>query len=547
MIIEKRQHFIRQKIQDDLENGKVEKVITRFPPEPNGYLHIGHAKSICLNFGMKQDFNGQCHLRFDDTNPEKEDQKYIDAIKTDVLWLMGEIGDEIHYASDYYQKLYDFAVELIKSGKAYVESLSAEEMRDFRGTLQNPGRNSPYRDRTVNENLELFEDMRAGKFKEGEHILRAKIDMSSGNINLRDPSLYRIRYASHPRQGDLWCIYPMYDFAHPLSDALEAITHSLCTLEFQDHRPLYDWCIDNTSVKAKPEQTEFARLNISHTITSKRKLKEIVDGGYVNSWHDPRMPTISGMRERGYPAKALRDFCEEIGVSKSESLIDMTILESKVRDCLNDSAPRAMCVLEPLKVVITNYDKVENEILTSAKHPNDESMGKRQLPFGRELWIEQDDFEEVPPKKFFRLAPGKEVRLRNSYVIKCEEVIKDESGKVIELHCTYDANTLGKKPEGRKVKGVIHWVSATDSLPCTLKVFDRLFKTENPAASDNFLDDLNEHSLEIIDGCFVENSMKDETLETIYQFERQGYFKLLTKSNTFEFHRVVNLKDTWKK
>ena len=547
MITEKRQHFIRQKIQEDLDSGKVKQAITRFPPEPNGFLHVGHAKSICLNFGMKEDFNGQCNLRFDDTNPEKEEAIYIDAINEDVNWLMGDKADRTCYASDYYQQLYDFAVELIKADKAYVDSLPAEEMRTYRGTLQEAGTNSPFRSRSIQENLELFEGMRLGKFKEGEHILRAKIDMSSGNINMRDPAMYRIRFTEHPRQGNAWCIYPMYDFAHPLSDAIESITHSLCTLEFQDHRPLYDWYIDNTSVEAKPEQTEFARLNLSHTITSKRKLKTLVDGNHVEGWADPRMPTICGMRARGYPAQALRDFCEEIGISKSDSVIDMTLLESKVRDNLNDTAPRAMCVFKPLKVTITNYPTDKQETLLSPRHPQQEALGKRELPFGSALWIEADDFQEVPEKKFFRLALGKEVRLRNAYVIKCNEAIKDDNGNIIELLCTYDEDTLGKKPEGRKVKGVIHWVSAEKAIPCELTLFDRLFKTENPAASETFIDDLNEASLEDVKGCLVEISLLNEAVDTVYQFERQGYFKLLAKGDVFKFHRVVNLKDTWQK
>lgn len=545
MTTEKRQHFIRQKIKNDLESKKVEQVITRFPPEPNGYLHVGHAKSICLNFGMKEDFNGQCNLRFDDTNPEKEEDVYVKAIQEDVDWLVGDEVDNTFHASDYYQQLHDFAVELIQAGKAYVDSLSAEEMRTLRGTLQEPGKDSPYRNRPIEENLALFEDMRQGKFREGEHILRAKIDMSSGNMNMRDPAMYRIRYTEHPRQGNDWCIYPMYDFAHPLSDAIEGITHSLCSLEFQDHRPLYDWYIDNTSIAAKPEQTEFARLNLSHTITSKRKLKMLVDENHVDGWDDPRMPTIRGMRKRGYPPQAIKDFCEEIGISKSDSVIDMSILEAKVRDNLNDCAPRAMCVMQPLKVTITNYPVDKQETLLSPKHPNIESLGKRELPFGRELYIEADDFQEVPEKKYFRLAPGKEVRLRNAYVIKCEDFVKNEAGEVVELLCTYDENTLGKKPEGRKVKGVIHWVSAVDSLPCELALFDRLFKTEHPAASENFLDDINGHSLDMLKNCRVEKSMMNEVEGTVYQFERQGYFKLLEKGDVLRFHRVVNLKDTW--
>ena len=441
----KRAHFIRQIIENDLEDKSISKVVTRFPPEPNGYLHIGHAKSICLNFGMSNDYSGQCYLRFDDTNPIKEEQEYIDAIIRDVKWLGFDWADRLTHASDYYQQFYDYAVDLIKQGKAYVDSLSAEEIREYRGTLQQPGKDSPYRNRSVDENLELFQRMKNGEFKEGEHILRAKIDMSSGNINLRDPALYRIRYATHPRTGDAWCIYPMYDFAHTLSDAIEHISHSLCTMEFQDHRPLYNWFVENIDLPSQPRQFEFARFNLTHTIASKRKLKQLVDEGYVTGWNDPRMPTLSGMRERGYPPKAIRRLCEETGISKSESLIDMSLLEECVRDELNQSAPRAMAVLNPLKVVITNYPDDKTEMLKAASHPNDESMGQRELPFSRELYIEQEDFQEEPEKKFFRLAPGKEVRLRNAYVIRCDEIIKDDSGDVIALHCSYDENTLGKK------------------------------------------------------------------------------------------------------
>lgn len=542
-----KKHFISQRIQEDLNSGKVSKVITRFPPEPNGYLHIGHAKAIWLNFSMKQQFDGQVHLRFDDTNPEKEEAEYINAIKQDVEWLMETKADLQFYASDYYQKLYDFAVELIKAGKAYVDSLTAEEIRTYRGTLQQPGKDSPYRNRSVEENLQLFEAMRAGKFKEGEHILRAKIDMASGNMNLRDPAIYRIRFAHHPRTGDEWCIYPMYDFAHPLSDAIEGITHSLCTLEFQDHRPLYDWFVANTSVEAQPQQIEFARFNLSHTITSKRKLKELVDGGHVSGWDDPRMPTLKGVRNLGYPPKAIKDLCEETGISKSDSVIDMSLMEEKVRHVLNDEAPRAMCVLDPLKVIISNYPEDKSEVLKAACHPQQEALGQRELPFSREIFIERDDFMENPVGKFFRLAPGKEVRLRSSYVIKCEEVIKNDKGEVIELHCSYDENTLGKKPEGRKVKGVIHWVDANSALSCDIKLFDRLFNVENPAASDDFVQQLNPDSLVELTGALVEPSMQNNEVGSVFQFERQGYFKLLNKAERFEFHRVVNLKDTWQK
>lgn len=547
MHLEKKQHFIRQIIENDLSSGTVSQVITRFPPEPNGFLHVGHAKSICLNFGMKLDYQGQCNLRYDDTNPEKENEEYIQAIREDVTWLVGDIADRITYASDYYEQLYDYAVELIKVGKAYVDSLSAQEIRDYRGTLQTPGKDSPYRNRSVEENLRLFEQMRGGKFKEGEHILRAKIDMASANINLRDPALYRIRYAHHPRTGDKWCIYPMYDFAHPLSDAIEAITHSLCTLEFQDHRPLYDWFIENTSVAATPKQIEFSRLNLSHTITSKRKLKQLVDEQHVTGWDDPRMPTIRGMRARGYPPKALREFCEAVGISKSDSVIDMSLLENCVRDELNQTAVRAMCVLEPLKVVITNYPEDQLEWLTATCHPQDDTLGDRQLPFGREIWIEQEDFMENPPKKFFRLSIGQEVRLRNAYVIKCEDIIKDDAGNVIELRCSYDPNTLGKKPEGRKVKGVIHWVSATHNHPCQIHLFDRLFNHENPGSLEMLEETLNPNSLHIQKGCFVEQSLQHSQLNEVFQFERQGYFKLARVDKELTFFRVVTLKDTWQK
>lgn len=542
--IEKRTHFIRQIIEEDLASSKHQKIVTRFPPEPNGYLHIGHAKAICLNFGLAKEYNGVCHLRFDDTNPCKEEQEYVHAIEEDVRWLGFLWGQHHYHASDYYQKLYDFAVELIQQGRAYVDSLSVEEIREHRGTLQKPGKNSPHRDRRVEENLDLFTRMKAGEFKEGEHILRAKIDMSSGNLNLRDPAIYRIRFAHHQRTGDDWCIYPMYDFAHPLSDALEAITHSLCSLEFQDHRPLYDWCVDNTSVMAKPRQIEFARLNVSHTITSKRKLRQLVEENHVKGWDDPRMPTLRGLRHRGYPAAAIRKFCEMVGVSKSDSIISMDLLEECVRDELNQRAPRAMSVLKPLKIVITNYPEDSVEMLSASRHPQDESFGRRDLPFSRELYIERDDFEENPADKFFRLAPGKEARLRSAYVIKCEEVIKDAKGKVTELRCTYDPETLGKNPEGRKVKGVIHWVSCAHAKPAEVRLYDRLFTIENPGADDHFTQYLNPNSLEILTGCWVEPALMNATTLETFQFERLGYFCVDTAStpNQLIFNRVVNLR-----
>lgn len=545
---EKPSHFIQQIIENDLRTGKHPQIVTRFPPEPNGYLHVGHAKAICINFGLAKQYQGICHLRFDDTNPIKEEAHYAHAIEEDVRWLGYDWGTHLYHASDYYEKLYQFAVELIQNEKAYVDSLDAETIRAYRGTLQTPGQDSPYRTRSVAENLDLFQRMKAGEFKEGEHVLRAKIDMASGNMNLRDPILYRIRYAHHPRTQDTWCIYPMYDFAHPLSDAIEGITHSLCSLEFQDHRPLYDWCVDNTSVSAKPQQIEFARLNLSHTITSKRKLRQLVDEKHVSGWDDPRMPTLRGMRHRGYPAKAIRAFCEDIGVSKSNSIIDMGILEAFVRDELNQHAPRAMCVMRPLKVVIENYPEAQTENLTAACHPQDETQGSRTLPFTRELYIEQDDFMEDPPKKYFRLSPGQEVRLRSAYIIKCERVIKDPTtNEVVELRCTYDPDTLGKKPEGRKVKGVIHWVSATYGKPAQLRLYDRLFLIENPAAEDQFLEHINPHSLDVVTQCWAEPALALAPAGSRFQFERIGYFTVDRDSSEKEcvFNQIVSLRSTW--
>jgi len=549
-ILEKRQHFIRQIIADDLQSSKHTQIVTRFPPEPNGYLHIGHAKSICLNFALAKEYDGICHLRFDDTNPIKEEQEYADGIMEDVHWLGFDWGDRLHHASDYFEQLYEFAVKLIKQGKAYVDSLSAEEIREHRGTLLKPGHDSPYRDRPIEESLDLFTRMRAGEFEEGKHVLRAKIDMASGNINMRDPVIYRIRFASHQRTGDTWCIYPLYDYAHPLSDALESITHSICTLEFQDHRPFYDWLIENVNPPAHPKQYEFARLNISHTITSKRKLRQLIEEGHVESWDDPRLPTLRGMRRRGFPATAIRNFCEETGVSKSNSVIDMSILEECVRDELNSHAPRAMAVLDPLKIVIEDYPEDKTETLTAPNHPQDETLGVREIPFTRELYIEREDFMEDAPKKFFRLAPGKEVRLRNAYVIKCEEVIKDpDTGEITELRCTFDPDTLGKKPEGRKVKGVIHWVSAPHAINAEIRLYDRLFTIENPAASDDFIQHLNPNSLQIKPNCFLEPSLADASPGQAFQFERIGYFAVdpTSQPKKLVFNRIVSLRDSWAK
>ncbi|MDF1677288.1 MAG: glutamine--tRNA ligase/YqeY domain fusion protein [Legionellaceae bacterium] len=532
-------HFIYQKIQADLASGKHQEVITRFPPEPNGYLHIGHAKAICVSFGLAELFKGRCYLRFDDTNPMREEAEFARAIEEDVKWLGFKWCAKTH-ASDYYQAFYDFACELIRQGLAYVDSLAADEMRAYRGTLTEAGKESPYRTRSVEENLDLFQRMKAGEFEDGAHVLRAKIDMKAGNLNMRDPAIYRIRHVSHDRTGDTWCIYPMYDFAHPLSDALEHITHSLCTLEFQDHRPLYDWFIEHLSVPARPVQTEFARLNVSHTITSKRKLRLLVEEGIVSGWDDPRMPTLCGMRKRGYPAQAIRNFCEMTGVSKSDSVIDMGVLEASVRDVLNQTAKRAMCVLNPIKVVIENYPKEQVEMLKT---------DTRDLPFSREIYIERSDFMQEPVKGYFRLAPDKEVRLRHAYVIRCTNVIYDEAGEIAELRCTYDKDTLGKKPEGRKVKGVIHWVSVDSAVPVTIYQYDRLFHEENPAREEDFMQFLNQDSLHIQTG-YAEPMLITQPLGEVFQFERLGYYCVNTRDEAGAvtvFHRVVNLKDTWGK
>jgi glutaminyl-tRNA synthetase len=546
--------FIRTIVAEDRLSGKHGgRVATRFPPEPNGYLHIGHAKSICLNFGVAEENGGTCNLRFDDTNPAKEDVEYVDAIKADVQWL-GFAWDALFFASDYFERLYQCAVELISSGRAYVDSLTADEIRKYRGTLTEPGQNSPYRDRPVAENLELFSRMRAGEFADGMHVLRAKIDMASPNFNMRDPTLYRIRHAAHHRTGDAWCIYPMYDFAHPLSDALERITHSLCTLEFEDHRPLYDWLVQQLSGAldgASPQQIEFARLNLNYTVMSKRKLLQVVQLGHVSGWDDPRMPTISGLRRRGYTPESIRDFCQRIGVAKKENVIDVAQLEFCIREDLNKHAQRVMVVLRPLKVVITNYPEGQVEELDVINNPEDASAGTRKVPFSRVLYIEQDDFREVPPKKFFRLSPGKEVRLRCAYFITCTEVVKDASGEILELRCTYDPATRGgDSPDGRKVKATMHWVSAAHASTAEVRLYDRLFSVEDPErdeAGKTFLDYLNPASLEVLRGSQIEPSLAIAKPGSRFQFERLGYFAVDAdaRPGSLVFNRIVSLRDTW--
>lgn len=550
----KKNNFIKNIITEDLEKGKNNgKLITRFPPEPNGFLHIGHAKSICLNFGVAQEFKGKCNLRFDDTNPAKEDQKYIDSIISDVTWLGFDWGDKIHYASDYFDNLYEFAVELIKKGKAYVCSLTAEQMREYRGTLTEPGKESPDRNRSESENLDLFERMKNGEFEDGTYVLRAKIDMASPNINMRDPVIYRIKKMSHPRTKDRWCIYPMYDFTHGISDALEGVTHSLCTLEFQDHRPLYDWLLDEVSVPCHPQQIEFARMNLNYTVMSKRKLQKLVENNYVDGWDDPRLPTIAGIRRRGYTPAAIRNFCNIIGVSKKESRIDVGLLENCLREDLNEIAPRVMAVLKPLKVTIENWTEESlTEELDAQNHPQKPEMGTRKITFSRNIYIEQEDFMENAPKKFFRLAPGREVRLRYAYFITCKDVIKDEDGNVVELICTYDPATRGgDAPDGRKVKGTLHWVSKEGSVPATVNLYDRLFMAEDPEAeSDDFTKNLNPESLVKVEGCLVEKSLVNAEPEKVYQFERLGYFCTDSKESSetsLVFNRTVTLRDTWAK
>ncbi|MGB8712626.1 MAG: glutamine--tRNA ligase/YqeY domain fusion protein, partial [Onishia taeanensis] len=519
-------NFIRNQISEEIEAGKVDKIVTRFPPEPNGFLHIGHAKSICLNFGLAEQFGGDCHLRFDDTNPAKEEQAYIDAIKEDLHWMGFEWAGDVRYASDYFDQLYAWAQHLIREGKAYVDDLSPDEIREYRGTLTEAGRPSPYRERSPEESLDLLERMKQGEFAESEKVLRAKIDMASPNINLRDPILYRIRHASHHQTGEKWKIYPSYDFAHGQSDAIEGVTHSICTLEFEDHRPLYEWFLDNLPVPAKPRQIEFARLNLNYTLTSKRKLKLLVDQGIVDGWDDPRLPTISGMRRRGYTPASIRKFCDMIGVTRADGgLVEIGMLYHAIRSDLEDNAPRAMCVMKPLKVVLTNVPEDHDEVFEVAGHPARDDMGSRQLPFTREIWIDRDDFMEEPPKKFFRLAPEKEVRLRNGYVIRCDEVIKDDAGEVSELRCSVDFETLGKNPEGRKVKGVIHWVSAEHGVPVEVRQYDNLFQVEQPDKDKetDFLEHLNPESLVTVQGI-AEPSIRDAAPEARYQFERVGYF-----------------------
>ena len=546
--------FIRTIIDEDLKNGKQTSIMTRFPPEPNGYLHIGHAKSICLNFGIANEFNGLCNMRFDDTNPTKEEVEYVESILEDVRWVGFDWGDRLYYASDYFEQLYDWAVELIQKGKAYVCSLSADEIREYRGTLTEPGKDSPYRNRSVEENLDLFARMKAGEFKEGEHVLRAKIDMTSPNINLRDPVIYRIRHESHHRTGDKWCIYPMYDYTHGLSDSIEGITHSICTMEYEDHRPLYDWFLDAIDTPCHPQQIEFARLNLNYTVMSKRKLLTLVNEGHVSSWDDPRMPTISGMRRRGYTPEAIRNFCDRIGVAKRESIVDLALLEYCVREDLNKVVPRVMGVLKPLKVVIDNYPEDLIEELDCPYHPEDESMGSRKVPFSKVLYIEQDDFMEDPPKKFFRLAPGREVRLRYAYYVTCEKVVKDEeTGEVLEVHCTYDPETKGGwSKDGRKVRGTLHWVPAAHALSIEVRLYDRLFTVENPTGEKDgdFASFINPNSLEILKECFVEPSLKGTSPGSHYQFERIGYFCVDSKDSTEDhpvFNRTATLRDSWAK
>jgi glutaminyl-tRNA synthetase len=540
--------FIRDIIAADLQSGRVKDVVTRFPPEPNGYLHIGHAKSICLNFGVAQEFGGRCHLRFDDTNPAKEEQEYIDAIERDVRWLGFDWGRHLYHASDYFEQLYAWAEHLIEAGKAYIDDQSQAEMRANRGTLTEPGRNSPFRDRGVEENLGLFRRMRAGEFPNGARVLRAKIDMSSGNINLRDPVLYRILHAEHPRTGKAWCIYPSYDFAHGQSDAIEHITHSICTLEFEDHRPLYDWFIENLPVLSRPRQYEFARLNLSYTVLSKRVLTQLVRDGHVTAWDDPRMPTLAGLRRRGVPPEAIREFVRRIGVAKANSVVDMGMLEFTVREHLNRTAQRRMAVLRPLKVVIENYPEGQTEELEAINHPDDPSAGTRRVRFGRELYVERDDFMENPPKKFFRLSPGKEVRLRYAYFITCREVVKDAAGEVVELRCTYDPATKGgNAPDGRKVQATLHWVAGADAVPAEVRLYNQLFTSEAPNAAD--FADLNPNSLEILPGAMVEPSLTGLNAADAVQFERQGYFcrDPDSKPERLVFNRTVGLRDTWAK
>ena len=540
--------FIREIVAADVRNGRHATIVTRFPPEPNGYLHIGHAKSICLNFGIAHEFGGRCHLRFDDTNPTKEEQEYIDAIQADVRWLGFDWGEHLYYASDYFGQLFDWAVDLIRTGKAYIDDLTADEIREHRGTLTEPGQNSPWRDRPIEENLDLFERMRAGDFPDGARVLRARIDMAAPNINLRDPVLYRIVHAAHPRTGDAWCIYPTYDFAHGQSDAIEGITHSICTLEFEDHRPLYDWFLDNLPVPSKPRQYEFARLNITNTILSKRVLTELVRGGHVGGWDDPRMPTLAGLRRRGVPPEALRDFVSRIGVAKAHGVVDAGMLDFSIREVLNKTAHRRMAVLRPLKVVIENYPEGQSEEMEAVNHPDDPAAGTRKVRFGRELFIEAEDFMENPPKKFFRLSPGTEVRLRYAYFVTCRDVVRDTKGQIVELRCTYDPATRGGNtpPDGRKVKATLHWVSAADALPAEVRLYEALFNRPDPDAA-NFAADLNPASVEVVKTARLEPALAGANAPV--QFERLGYFcpDQEPKPGHLVFNRTVGLRDTFAK
>jgi len=544
-------NFIRQLVAEDTRTGRFgHRVVTRFPPEPNGYLHIGHAKAICLDFGIAQEFGGRCHLRFDDTNPTKESQEYVDSIKGDVRWLGFDWGEHLYYASDYFEPLYTWAVQLINGGQAYVDDLTPEQLREYRGTLTEPGRESPFRNRSIEENLDLFARMRAGEFDEGTRTLRARIDMASGNLNLRDPVMYRIRKAAHHRTGDTWCIYPTYDWAHGQSDSIEGVTHSLCTLEYEDHRPLYDWYLDQLGIH-HPQQIEFARLSLSHTVMSKRKLLELVEGGLVSGWDDPRMPTLAGLRRRGYTPEAIRDFAERIGVAKADNLVDIAHLEYCLREDLNKRAPRVMAVLRPLKLVIENYREGEVEEVEAVNNPEDPAMGTRRVPFSRVLWIEQDDFRETPPPKYFRLSPDAEVRLRYAYIVKCTGVVRDpRTGEVTEVRCSYDPTSRGGDAQGRKVKGTIHWVSAPHALEAEVRLYDHLFSVPKPDEAEDWTSVLNPHSLTVVTGCRLEPSLKAAIPGSRYQFERQGYFSVDSVDSSPSrpvFNRAVGLRDTWAK
>jgi len=546
-----RTDFVRDIVAADLREGRHETVVTRFPPEPNGYLHIGHAKSICLNFGIAAEFGGRCHLRFDDTNPVKEEQEYIDSIEADVRWLGFDWGEHLYYASDYFEQLYEWAVYLIENGKAYVDELSADEIREHRGTLTEPGKESPWRDRPAEESLDLFTRMRTGEFENGSRVLRARVDMASGNINMRDPVLYRIMHAEHPRTGDAWCIYPTYDFTHGQSDAIEGITHSICTLEFENHRPLYDWFIDNLPVPSRPRQYEFARLNLTHTVLSKRVLLKLVTGGYVRGWDDPRMPTISGLRRRGFPAEGIRDFAGMIGVARSDSVVEVEMFEHAVRSVLNRTALRRFAVLNPVKVVIENYPEGEVEYVEVPNNPEDESAGTRAVPFSRELWIERDDFMEDPPKKFFRLSPGREVRLRSAYFVTCHGVIKNDLGEIVELRCTYDPETRGgAAPDGRRPKATMHWLSAPHALSAEVRFHDHLFSDAYPGSGDSdIFESINPDSETVLGGCFVEEALREAPAGETVQFERLGYFTpdLDSTAENLVFNRALTLKDSWAK